>query len=336
MSEEGGRRSQFPAIPCCRMYESALVLSYIEGYAARDIAPFVRSLRATGFEGDIVFFTHDVDDDCGRLFAEHGVRQIPVFRVNMKAPIRIPEGIARRLGIPNPLRPDQSINIRLARLFAALGMNESAVAQRVAQVLWHCNSGRFYYYQQFLSAHPEYDAVLIADVRDVVFQQSPFTERPDGLWLFEEYPGTTLGRQADNATWIRRLYGPAVLEELAHFPIVCAGVMMGGRADVAACVDAIAWRGVTAYVGWGTDQGTLNYLVRTGQLSGATVFPYGAGPAMHVGIAPRDTIRTDPQGRVLNREGEVCNIVHQYDRHPDLADVLLRESEPPVKMSSAR
>jgi hypothetical protein len=105
--------------------------------------------------------------------------------------------------------------------------------------------------------------------------------------------------------------------------------MMGGHAHVLECVAQIARESVTNYIGWGTDQGTLNFLVRTGRLPATAVSPYGHGPAMHVGIAHRDTIRTGERGRVLNREGEVCNIVHQYDRHPDLMTTLLRREEEP-------
>lgn len=307
--------------------ERSLVLSYIEEYSARDIAPFVKSLRATGYAGDIVLFTVNVDADCESLFAKHRVQQIPVRRVDMKQSIRIPEWLANSLGIASPVRPDGAINIRLATLFGALNMETSALARRIAQLLWHCNSGRFFYYQQFLEGHPEYEQVLIADVRDVMFQCSPFEGgMEDALYLFEEYPATPLGEQIDNATWIKRLYGRVALATLADFPIVCAGVMMGTRAQVLECVEGIADASVTNYVGWGTDQGTLNHLVRTGQLASAAVKPYGSGPAMHLGIAPRDTIRTDAQGRVLNREGEVCNILHQYDRHPELAKTLLEQN----------
>lgn len=313
--------------------DRSLVLSYIEGYSARDIAPFVESLRATGYAGDVVFFTFKVDADLERLFAEHRVQQIPVRRVDMKQSFRIPKELANSLGIASIFRPDGAINIRLAKLFGALNIETTALARRIAQLLWHCNSGRFFYYEQFLERHREYEHVLIADVRDVMFQRSPFDSTiEEALYLFEEFPATPLGAQIDNATWIKRLYGRDVLAKLANFPIVCAGVMMGLNARVLECVKVIAGASVTNYIGWGTDQGTLNHLVRTGGLSSVVVKPYGSGPAMHVGIAPRDTIRTDPQGRVLNAEGEVCNIIHQYDRHPDLVDTLReRGTQPPVR-----
>ena len=39
---------------------------------------------------------------------------------------------------------------------------------------------------------------------------------------------------------------------------------------------------------------------------------------MHLGIAPRRAVSTDAYGRVLDANGAVCPIIHQYDRHPDL------------------
>lgn len=307
------------------MSESALVLSYVEGYSAQDVAPFVESLRSTGYTGDIVFFTYDVNPDCAGLFAEHDVRAIPVDRVDMQSVIHLPAWLAAPLGVSSSFHPDGALNTRLSRIFRVLRAGRSRWAQRVAERLWHCNSGRFFYYRSFLDRHRTYEKVLIADVRDVVFQRAPF-DRPlaPALYLFEEYPSTPLGQQINNAAWIRDLYGPAVLDDLADRPIVCAGVIMGEHARVLEAVGQIARASVTNYVGWGTDQGTLNYLVRRGALSSAEVKPYGSGPAMHVGIAPRHTIRTDEDGRVRNREGEVCSIIHQYDRHPDLADQLLR------------
>lgn len=307
------------------MSVSTLVLSYVEGYSAQDVAPSVESLRATGYAGDVVFFTFNVDPDCAGLFAKHDVQAIPVDRVDMQSTIQLPEWLANSLGISPSFRPDGALNTRLSRVFRAIGAGRSKWARRVAARLCHCNSGRFFYYQDFLERHREYEQVLIADVRDVVFQRSSFdTVLGPALYLFEEFPSTPLGEQIKNAAWIRDLYGSSVLDDLADRPVVCAGVIMGEHARVLSGVAHIARVSMINYVGWGTDQGTLNYLVRRGALSSAEVKPYGSGPAMHVGIAPRDTIRTGAEGRIRNREGEVCSIIHQYDRHPDLADPLLR------------
>jgi len=331
-SSEDPYSSHFPDI---HPMDRSLVLAYIEGYSARDVAPFVTSLRATGYAGDIVFFTYDVEDDCGPLFSKYGVRAIPVFRFDMRRRIRIPDWLVRGLGMSSPhFIPDRSINLRLSRLFRYLDLGETRLAWTMVKLLWHCQSARFLYFEEFLTDNPQYESVLIADARDVVFQRDPFGfEMGDRLYVFEEHPRMPLGKQRDNAGWIRNLYGTSVLDALAHNPVICVGLLLGTRSRVQDCIRAMTSEIITNYAGWGTDQGVPNYLVRTGQLPGVEVVPHGAGPAMHVGIAPRDTIRTDERGRVLNREGEVCNIIHQYDRHPDLAGRLLAPNPSPAPVS---
>lgn len=307
------------------MSERSLVLSYIESYSAQEVAPFVESLRGSGYTGDIVFFTSNVGEDCGELFATFDVRQIPVSRLDLKQHIQIPHWLARGVGMSsNYLIPDRSVNIRLSRLFRRFHLGTTRLAWILAKVLWHCQSGRFFYFQEFLENNPQYASILIADARDVVFQRDPFAfDLRDRLYVFEEYPEKPLGRQRDNAGWIENLYGAAALEALSSFPVICVGLLLGRRPQVMQCVREMTMEIITNYIGWGTDQGIPNYLIRTDRLEDVEVVPYGSGPAMHVGIAPRDSIRTDLEGRVLNREGEVCNIIHQYDRHPDLAETLL-------------
>lgn len=311
------------------MSANSVVLSYIEGYSASDIAPFVESLRATGYSGDIVFYTYNVDEDCGALFAEHDVRQIPVTRLNMRRRLQLPTWLARGLGMSSAqIIPDRSVNIRLSRLFRRLNLGETQLAWEIAKALWHCQAARFLYFQEFLEANPQYGSVMIADARDVAFQREPFAfDMRDRMYVFEEYPEIPLGQQRENAGWVEKLYGSSVLERLSEYPVICVGVLLGRRPQLLENIRMVTKEIVTNHIGWSTDQGVPNYFIRAGRLNDVEVVPYGSGPAMHVGIAPRDTIRTDAQGRILNREGEVCNIIHQYDRHPDLMDGLFRKRE---------
>jgi hypothetical protein len=68
----------------------------------------------------------------------------------------------------------------------------------------------------------------------------------------------------------------------------------------------------------GFDQGVHNHLIYSDVLDDVVIHPFGHGFVLHLGIAPRESIKTDEEGRVLNAEGEVVRVVHQYDRHPDL------------------
>ncbi|PQJ34577.1 hypothetical protein BSZ35_08175 [Salinibacter sp. 10B] len=315
--------SPFNTAPNIRIYSMSsrnLVLAYIEDYSAHDIAPFVDTLRATGYDGDVVFFTSNIDPDCAPLFRTHQIHEIPVTRVDLKGSYSLDGRLTRALGLNDvSFIPDISINRRLSKGIAALNLGDTAAARLAAQYLWHCQSARFIYFFSYLKRHPGYDTVLLTDVRDVVFQDNPFSASvDDALHVFEEYGGTLLGNQINNAKWIDNLYGADALEELAAFPIICCGVTLGSTSAMVEYLRLMCHDIVTRYSGWGTDQGIHNYLVRKERLQNVTVHPFGNGAAMHVGIAPRSAIATDAEARVLTEDGTVCPIIHQYDRHEDL------------------
>jgi hypothetical protein len=303
-----------------------LILGYVEYYTADDLRPFVDSLRRTSFDGDVAFFVRGLSDATIDYLETQDIRCIRTQGLDTKNTYTLPSWLATGLGLAEPeFRPDMSVNPRLSALIKRLKLERTSLAHWMAKRLWHCHSARFFYYREHLAAHPEYDAVMITDVRDVLFQDDPFrSDLAEGLTLFEEYPGRPLHRQKNNAYWIESLYGTAALQQLQGVPILCMGVMMGTTSAMIDTLDVLLPDMLTRYIGWGTDQGVLNYLARTGALSDVHVHPYGSGAAMHMGIAPRDTLSVDGAGRVLNAEGEVCPVLHQYDRHPSLNLSLLR------------
>lgn len=297
-----------------------LVLAYVEDYTAHDVAPFVETLRATGYDGDVVFYTSNIDPGCEPLFRTHNIQAIPVVRWDLKGTYHFQGRLARLLSInERSFLPDISVNRRLSKLLAALNLGDTRLARLVARYFWHCQSARFVYFLSYLQRHRAYDAVLISDVRDVVFQASPFSSFSENqLHVFEEYGGVSLGEQVNNATWIENLYGSEVLSELASEPIICCGVTLGGYEAVCEYLRQMCKEIVTRYRGWGTDQGIHNFLVRKDRIRDVQIHPFGVGSAMHVGIAPRAAIPTGADGRVRTQDGKVCPIVHQYDRHEDL------------------
>lgn len=313
-----------------------LVLGYVEDYTADDLRPFFDSLRATGYSGGITLFVRNLSAATLAYLRSRGVECIPTRRVDMKHAYTLPDWAQRLTGVP-AFRPDLTINRRIAQGMQAAGMADTSAGQRVARALWHCNVARFYYYQNYLERHPEYDVVLVADIRDIVFQADPFAvpEAADRLLLFEEHGSKPVAVQGNNAYWIQAMYGASTLELIGHHPVICAGVMLGGYTPMLDTIRVMNADMIDHYIGWGTDQGVLNQLARTERIAPVDVFPYGSGPAMHIGIAPRDSIRLDGQGRILNQKGEVCAIIHQYDRHPDLESALLGSTSSVAALSSA-
>ena len=307
-----------------------VVLSYIEGYSAKDIRPFVSSLRDTCYEGDIVFFTFKVHPDCQFLFDKYGVCNVPVRRIDMKNHYRFENRVASLLGIDDkPFIPDISINQRLSKFIAYLDAADLSVSRSIVKRLWHCNSARFLYYEDFLEDR-SYDHVLLTDVRDVFFQSNPFhLDVQSEFCVAEEHPVRKIDEQNNNADWIRRAYGQSALDALAGLPIICAGVTIGTKNKILNYLSYLNRDIISRHIGWGTDQGAHNYIIRNILPRETDILRYGEGPVTHVGIAPRSSIQIDSRGRVVNEDGQPFSIVHQYDRHPDVEALLLDQLNQP-------
>ena len=86
---------------------------------------------------------------------------------------------------------------------------------------------RFFHALRFLESAPEpVGRVLLADVRDVVFQRDPFDFDPGGsVCCFEEEASIPLRSSPINAGWVRQAFGQAVLDEIGDDPPCCVGTV---------------------------------------------------------------------------------------------------------------
>jgi hypothetical protein len=168
---------------------------------------------------------------------------------------------------------------------------------------------------------PDVSEVMVTDIRDVLFQDDPFRGGVGRLEVFAEEPPATIGGQQANSDWIRELYGPAVLAEMADKPISCSGTVFGDRESILHYLSEMRqesfWRRqpLTAH-----DQGIHNYLVWSGRLEPVTLVANGEGRVLSMALMP--SFRRDHDGYLLNRDGTRPAVVHQYDRHPELLDEL--------------
>jgi hypothetical protein len=73
------------------------------------------------------------------------------------------------------------------------------------------------------------------------------------------------------------------------------------------------------------DQGIHNVILHKKLLGDIQVFENDAGPVMTLGAVEVEKLRYDDAGRIINRRQAVVNTLHQYDRHPALAKMLLEK-----------
>lgn len=189
--------------------------------------------------------------------------------------------------------------------------------------------GRFIAYQSILETiGARYQNVMLTDVRDVVFQRDPFDfEMGDSVCMFLEDTRMTIGECKFNRHFIWFLYGDEALREMSDRHISCSGTTLGSLRAVRDYVDCVVEKirsmgeRIEGYLG---DQGIHNYILYKGLVRGIRVFDNQNGPVLTLGYVPESKLLFDQEGRLLNRDGSVVHVVHQFDRHPKLAEQVAR------------
>lgn len=181
------------------------------------------------------------------------------------------------------------------------------------------HSFRFLLFRQFLASNKDsYRYVMLTDTRDVLFQKDPFDFDIDHrLCVFLEDPSKTIGTCPFNAGWILKKYGRSEVSRLYNCEISCSGVTIGGISQILSYLAALHDHLLPPVAFIGDDQGGHNFLVHHNLLGPIRVMRNMHGPVLTMGYMPFDRIRWDGRGHVVDGNGGVINILHQYDRHPD-------------------
>lgn len=182
---------------------------------------------------------------------------------------------------------------------------------------------RFVAFDRLLRGWPDMDGVLITDVRDVIFQADPFLSRPDRLLAFQENEAGVLADHAFNMKYIRALAGEDLAHAVSQQPCVCVGTVMGPRADILRFCRIILMLATTprSTIGgaFGADQAACNLAIHLGLIDAEVLPNYGRVATL--GMSPGSSL-TFQNGKVVNPDGTTSAIVHQHDRHPQLAEAV--------------
>ena len=175
-----------------------------------------------------------------------------------------------------------------------------------------------HYYRCIVDEAVDAEVVMITDLRDVVFQKAPFTDPVTGLELYLEDGSERIGQDGGfNTRWLRDLYGQEFVDARRGQPLSCSGVVVGTRGAMltylAEMIEGIIWR--RRPMG-SHDQGVHNALVQTGRLPSAQLIPNQTGRVLTLGRM--ETFRTNDDGFLLNADGSIPAVLHQWDRHASL------------------
>jgi len=255
-----------------------VVLATAVGYSEDDLKPFVISIRESGYAGLVFLFCDQTTAAESEWVESYNIRIIPIDKYLFAKTLKSSDDPQLMKG--NPFK------------------------------VW-----RYSLYRTFLQQQGSvFQRVLLTDVRDVVFQRDPFSyEFPDAdLWFVSEDQSMTIGQSTINSSWIRETYGEEVLKSLSSCKISCSGTVYGTYAGIMNYLDAMIDQFLVRRVTH--DQAVHNFLIHTGVLSHYHVFSNETGPILTLHHRKRP-LKTNACRELLNDNGDVALLVHQYDRH---------------------
>ena len=300
-----------------------LILGIAEDMEWAGLRPFVESLERTSFDGEVRLFVSGMSLTTRRRLRRLGVRLHSYRRARFEF-----RGTVFDAYTP-PLRRFRSWRIAASYPLAVRRLSRLAPDRRRARAwlaapLRAANVARHLrYYRYLASAGERYDNVMLSDTRDVFFTHDPFDfEIGDALHCFLEESEYTLGTEPINRRWLTETYGEEVAVALGDRPVSCAGVTIGSYGAVLAYLSAMVDE--LSQLRARNDQPVHNYVVHNGLAPRVRLVRNGEGPVLTLGLMEAAAVSS-----LLPDRYAEFSVLHQYDRHPRLAEALLAELEQP-------
>lgn len=182
------------------------------------------------------------------------------------------------------------------------------------------NAYRYFLYREYLKEH-DCENVMIADMRDVIFQSDPFSavEHDGRLHVFHE--SVLFGNDMFNDGWVEKMYGANRLEILRGCPVSCSGVTLGPRAVMLDYLEKMCEEIGRLFLAEllprppffaGFDQGIHNVLVH----NNPTVKHHDNGDGVLTLLKVRGGLRLHDWQAAMDGMRPAA-VLHQYDRMKD-------------------
>jgi hypothetical protein len=286
-----------------------LVMTFIHRADFNYIAPFVLSLKKSGFRGSTVMFASHLDKRSIEQLRDSGVRVVPFHFSGEKS--------RQPLSRPWPIW----------RWFFSTGAPRWAKI-RLAHAVFHLYYRKCLLYSEFLERHlTDFDRVLLTDGKDVFFQADPFAWNwTPGVHFVLEAAGHLMGNCPVHRECFHRLFGPSFLKPHAQKVPACSGTTFGDMAGIRHYLDLmihVTMQARELEKLWCGDQGVHNYILLQNLMSNITVHENRRGPVLTMREMKEWDLQLNAQGAVLNEDGTVVPVLHQYQFFPAIKESLV-------------
>jgi len=169
----------------------------------------------------------------------------------------------------------------------------------------------------------EAQGVVCLDTRDVIFQTNPENLPFTGFHAFEEDSSMTIGTCPYNSGWVETGYGKNTLDLMKDYPISCVGSFCGDRVQVANHLHKLTTelKRLQPKTSSFQDQSCHNYIIRNANNDHQTIWNNEMGEVYTVGYIPYGTVKINGD-MILNKNECVPSVIHQWERHPNLTELV--------------
>ena len=292
------------------MVQNSVILGAATGYTPEKVLIFLNSICKVNYTGTVTL-----------LLNSDQFEEYQSFFSNMNYPFKL-EFLKTSIGI---FSSSKKIHKHLKKLIKYLSSyivaKEPKLKKDFIDYLAFPHVSRFFEYHEYLKNN-QFTHVMLTDTRDVIIQENPFSASVQGLFLGMEDHHTSIGHDSFHIKWISDVYGKQYLESIADQQISCAGVTFGDYGSVMNYLEVMIHEFMSLpyymMVRSNYDQGIHNKLLYCNAFKHPILCQPLESPILTVGILDNNEIKMDNLGHILNKDGSIPMVVHQYDRHKNL------------------
>ena len=198
-------------------------------------------------------------------------------------------------------------------------------------------SYRWKIYEDYLKENKNrYKQVFTGDIRDTFFQIDffKFYEKKKSFLGIALEDGTLSDKY--NKKWIVNLYGDDIYRTIKHERIVCMGSVWG-TIDKMIDFSRMVWEGLITEKALRVDtadQAVGNYLIYINKTFDEYLVKSNNknGLIMTIGLTNITDIHFDSENNMLNGNGEIAAVIHQYDRKKEIVTIFNEALTKPLKI----
>lgn len=297
---------------------SSIILGAATGYTPDKVEVFLESLSVAKYEGKVVLFINDNQYEDYNLYF---LKKDYSFKLEFSL---------SRIGILSSTKKIGKNLKKLIKILSGIIVNlEPALKKDFIYFLGLPHVSRFFDYYNYLLLKSTNEDIMLTDTRDVIVQRNPFDNNLNGLYLGMEHSRILIGQDDFHIKWISDVYGKQYLNKIGSEKICCAGVTLGDHKSVMlylkTMIDEFMSLPYYKMVRSNYDQGIHNKLLYSNNFEDVVHCDPLKSIISTVGLVPRNEIILNCNNEILDLDGRVSTIIHQYDRHKDIENIFIKK-----------